>query len=1000
MTQAISSAIPSNLESLLKGAAQRVLRVALGWSLARVFAVVLGVALGMLLLDAVFGFAAWVRIGLDLVFIALLIGSVVYVVRVVRGCRYEPRRAAVLVEQRLGVQGSHLINAVQLSAGPGQAQSPALIQASIDHGDALAKTLEPTRVADTTPFKRAMRNLGVVLAVCLVVFLSAPGIYHAGIPRYLFPTDSHPPYTTLSFEVTITPDRVLFGHEATIHATVTGNNVPNQASVVFLDDDDKPTQRAPMSRARFTGESTAEQSAAQPDQSKFTLTLDRAEQTRRFYIDTPDGRSKVYKLEVLPVPQFDEVSVQYDYPAYTGWTSDNRVLDADGIRVLVGTTATFTITSNVPLGSGELTVTRALKETDSPVELPKTYKLIPRSDDPRLADVAVPIMFNAEFSIVLQAKDGTPSNAPLIGSITPIADAKPDVSITDPPATIVVPENYTVMVKIQAADDVGINGIELTRSINGWGTASVALPIEYLSVDQATAGANYEFELARLGVVPGDVITYFATAYDNRAEPNGENQSADSDVHVIQVISLDEYLEYERTKYRIEDLNDEFDAFVEDLNDLAELRDEILEEMKPLRDKIENGEALTPEDQARLAELQEQLEQFQEQAGKLREKLEARAQMPELYDFEKPYTEMLEQLAEDLAEQEERASELSEAASQLQQNPGNPQQQQNMEQRAQEFEGDQEGENGEQSPFGEQTQKMLQLTKEQLKQLEMVDKIMEQVDRLKAVIEAQRELEQRLASFQNKEELSAAEQLRARELGAEQAQVRGELTDVMRELEAAAKDAEKLLPQMSASAKELVAKIEALAVVRDMKDATRLAEAGEGRASHTAADSAADKLESLLEEAGPSLQPMPGQPMPGQPMIDGPLRLTDEMMQNAMQQMAQARGVPGLSPGQQPGQQPGRNQGPGSGMGQGGGSRAPMAVRGPNARPDDRGRQGRRNGRTGQATADGELDSASESIDAGTSEAREASGGYIAGVPQRYRDEAEAYFRRLADENR
>lgn len=1032
MSQITARSIPTNLDSLLKRAAGRLLRVAAGWSLARALSVVLGAALAMLLLDAAFGFAAWVRIGLDALFVLLALGAAVYVVQVLRRFRYEPQRAAVLVEQRLGVEGSPLINAVHFASSAGPNQSPELVRASIERGDALARTLEPGRVADTAPLKRAVRNLAVVLAVMLIVFISAPGIYSAGIPRYLFPTDPNPAFTTLSFDVTIQPERVLFGHEATIHATVSGSNAPSQASIVFLDDEDRPARRAPMSRAAVGDDQPAER-AALAAQSSFTLTIDRAEQSRRFYVETPSGRSKVYTLEVFPVPQFETVSVHYDYPAYTGWKSDTRALGADGIRVLQGTTATITVTSNIPLKGGELSYWDALDTGEELQPIGKGYRLVPRSDDPRLADVAVPITENGRFAIWLEAEDGTPSNNALEGAIIAVPDAKPDIRIADPPQTIVVPENHTVHVKIKADDDVGITRVMLTRSVNGWGTATIDLPVEPVSVDQAAMQATYAFELERLGVEAGDVITYLATAYDNRAEPNGPNQSADSALHVIQVISTEEYLEYERTKYRIDDLHEEFDDIMKELNELAELREQILEEMKPLLEKLQNGEELSAEDMKKLAELQKKLEEFEAQARELREKLEARAQMPELYEFEKPYTDMLEQLAQDLQQQEQRAAAARQAAAQLQQNPGQPndpqdpqqqnqqnqqnQQQQNNQQQQQqqqnnqqqnqnnqqnphqpsggpsvrrnaqvrfeEFIGEQDGNGNEQSPFGEQMMKQLELTKEQLKQLELADRLMEQLDRLAAIIEAQRELEQRLATFENKEELNAAEQLRATELGGEQSELRRELVETMREMEAAAKDAQKLLPIMSASALEIVQKVEELAIVRDMKDATKLADAGEGRASHTAADSAADKLESLLSKCKNC------KPGPGMGQIDGPLRLTPEQMQQALQQMAQGRGLPGVNPGQ--------NQGPGRGMG-GGGSRAPMAVRGPNARPDQ-GQQGRRNGRTGQASADGETEFNGETIDAGTATAREATGGYITGVPARYRDDAAAYLRRLADEN-
>ena len=1005
MSQLTFTDIPSNLDSLLRRATSRLMRVAMAWSVARALWVLLLVALSMLLLDAALHFAPWVRILLNVLLLLVLLGGLGYIGWVLYAMRHDPRRAAIIVEQRLGIRNSRLINAVQLSAGAGPQQSPALIQAAINDGDKLASELELKNIADTAPLKRAIRNLALVTFTILIVFVSAPGIFHAGIPRYLSPTSYNPPFTTLTFDVTIAPDRVLYGQRATISAAILGGNAPSQASVVFVDEDDQDAERIAMSRTPVSSLSP-EQRATSAEASMFVLTIDKADETRRFYIETPGGQSKLYTLEVFPVPQFVESNVRLVYPAYTGWPSDTHRLDANGIRVLERTDAVITITSNLELGGGTLTFTPAAKETDeetaeqdTPAPTPREFELTVRTDEKNIADVTLPIRSDGEFSITLRAYDGTPSNEPLAGAIDAVPDARPRVIITDPPQTIMVPENHVLNVEIAADDDVGIGKMQLTRSVNGWGSSTLELATEFASEDKSRSSGAYTFDLPALGVSPGDVITYFATAYDNRAEPNGPNQSADSDVHIIQVISIEEYLEYERTKYRIDDINEEFEDFTDQLNELAEMKEQILEEMQPLLDKLKNGEELTPQEQQKLKELQQKLAEFEAKAAELKKQLEERANMPELYEIEKPYTDLLKQLAEDLGKQEQKAREAREALEDLEkqeqqakQNQQDPQQQQaNMPQvrknaavKLEDFANEGEQPGG-QDPFGEEMQQQMELTKDQLKQMEMANRLTGSLDELAAIIEAQRSLEQRLSVFESKEELDAAEQLRARELGAEQEELRKQLEQTKQDMKAAAEEAEELLPKMSASAKEIVQKINDLAVVRDMNDATRLADAGEARTAHTASDSAADKLESLITECQDCKKQ--GQ---GQPQIDGPLKLTPEQRQKMMQQMAQARGVPGTTPGNQPGQ--------GSGYSQGG-SQAPMAVRGPGGRQGE-GQRGRRNGRTDQANAGSADESAGESIDAGTSENREASSGYIVGVPEEYRDEAEAYFRRIADENK
>ncbi len=79
-------------------------------------------------------------------------------------------------------------------------------------------------------------------------------------------------------------------------------------------------------------DSTRAGAAAVSGGTPFELDLERVERSRTFYIDTPQGRSRRYRLDVLPVPLFETVSVQYAYPSYTHWPATEGPLAAQGLR--------------------------------------------------------------------------------------------------------------------------------------------------------------------------------------------------------------------------------------------------------------------------------------------------------------------------------------------------------------------------------------------------------------------------------------------------------------------------------------------------------------------------------------------------------------------------------------------------------------------------------------------------------------------------------------------
>ena len=113
-----------------------------------------------------------------------------------------------------------------------------------------------------------------------------------------------------------------------------------------------------------------------------------------------------------------------------------------------------------------------------------------------------------------------------------------------------------------------------------------------------------------------------------------------------------------------------------------------------------------------------------------------------------------------------------------------------------------------------------------------------------------------------------------------------------------------------------------------------------------------------------------------------------------MKQMAQGRGVPGLGKGKQ--------KGDGSGFS---GSQPRMMVMGPHIPTGTKtdaqsGATGRTDARTAVPLASIGQSAAAETLNPELGSARQNTAGAMSGVPVQYRDQAEAYFRRLAEESR
>ena len=601
------------------------------------------------------------------------------------------------------------------------------------------------------------------------------------------------------------------------------------------------------------------------------------------------------------------------------------------------------------------------------------------------------------------------------GRMTAIADKLPQVAIVEPAPHVVVVEDWTVSTVIEAVDDVGLSKIRIYRSVNGWGPSAADLAFTIRNGNAARS--VYDFNLRELGARAGDVITYYAAAWDNH--PSGK-QFRDSQTFVIQVISQQEYQQYARQQYQMEELIAEFEAIREKLDELKKEREELLEELETLRKELDSTDQPSEEMLERLQKLEKQLQDFSKSAEQLAEQLNERVEQMQLYELEEPYTEMLERLSKQLKQQSHNANVVSQSLSKMRQ-PGGT-----ASAARKEFQQALETLEREAQPFGEQNAEQLDAAELDLELFRMADTLLAPAEQLKLTISPQRQVADRLAKFQHDERLTPDDQARADRLAGEQERLAQELQEVVDRMKQAAEAAKDKLPTMAGDALKICDAISQQDIGQDQKTAAQHARRGAGRSAWEAAESAAKKLESLLSDCPSCDNACEGMCN----SLDGPLKLTKDQVKQCLDQLSQGRGIPGSGmprPGSGGNQgQGGRGQSGGGGVGQSGqvgqpaggqgngsawragqsfpGSQAPVAILGPHAQ---QGMQpasaGGRLGKTGRGSwiplGDEDDPRAAETL---TPESRgfgASSAGNLRGVPASYREAAEAYFKRLAEGN-
>lgn len=941
-----------NLHNLLHATGRRLLASQVVCVLFVSLTSLLLAAFWALVLDAVFGLATVGLIVVDLLLVGLLGFLVAKLLRCLRQNQFDPRRVARRIECQLGLADNRLINAVEFRESADHAGSRALIEDAIERGEKAAAAIEAHDAVDYRPMWRWTGVVCACVTFLILAYVLVPLVFARGIVRYLDPAGNHPPFTLVRFQIDVAPEAIYVGSPATIAVELSGPMIPEQADLVFIDGSD--LQRFPMLRN---------------DVGKFLFYLENASTTRDFFIDTPEGRSELHRLQVVRIPRLEAVNVTYQFPEYTAWTFTRHALESRSMRALIGSKVEIVASSNVPLRSGLVELLSVDGET-----VVNSVPLTPSLQKNQTVTGGFVLTQSGRYRLSLTGVDGVAGLESLEGKVVAVPDRAPLIDIVEPEPQLVVVEGWQVPVVMRATDDVKIDQIVLNMSVNGWTTGGKTLLPD--SSDGRVSHASWEFDLAELGARAGDVISYYASAYDNHPP---DRQFTDTGTYWIQVISLQEYEDLARRNYRADDLEKEINELRKKLDSLQQRRKELLAEIDELRQAMARGDWDTVGSQ-RWNELTNELKQFEGELQRLTKDLGERSEQQQLYDFEQPYTEMLKDVGGQLDAQSQAVQQLRNAMEQFTKDRNKAGAKSELEQALKDL-------YDEQPLLEDETQKQIELSAEMLEMFQLVDRMMAATEQIREVIHQQREIADRMQGFLYQDELTTGVQHRLDQLAKQQELLREELEQASEQLRPVAEQAAEKLPKTSGDAMRLWNAIQEKGILADQDTAAEMARSGICQAALDAAELAAQKLESLLSDC---CNP---EGVAGEMPLDPGLGLSKDQMRNSLNQLSQGRQLPRLQRGVQSGQQ-GRGAA---------GSLSRMTVRGPHHEPQGDG--GGPGGFAGaQAKGKGYQGGSSSSIPAAESitsdqhSSQHHAAGHLRGVPVVYRDHAEAYFRRLAEE--
>lgn len=826
-----------------------------GSLLLRAVKYVCAAVLASFILDVIFHLAAGWRAGLLTALIAGVAGLGIFAWRLAYVRRNRIEHIARFLETRDPALGSRLINLIQLKE---QARDNSLApltrelaQQAAENYAAELRELPLEARARTEEVRRQLKRAAWVLLGFAAVLALGFRVTLTEIARFADPFGDHPPYSFTHLEI-VQPGaagtNVLYGKGLIVKVKASGH----QPKDVFLTSFPAGHPEQAFTLAMFDEGGTG-----------FNQLLDNVRTGLVVVAHTRDhaSESKQVRIGVVLTPQLERVTLRITPPYYTGLKPAEKLYDFKGVQALEGSELKFRLQSNRPLREGWLEITAG----DQP---PQRIVLKKSAENEVAGSFLATESGRLRFGVVDVA--GLPSQGDTESALTVTHDLPPEIHITNPEHDAFAAMDFKLQAQIEASDDYGLREIRLHRGLNGVYSAPKVFRYDTVVLDSRV---TEDFNFARLGVQPGDVISIFAEAVDNAPQPH----LARSQIVRLQVISVEEYNNYLReqtdladTEAKYNELNDDLQALIEKQKELGEAAQKLSRQLAQADPK--QRAALAQQLDSLIAQQNELNQQLNQQAGRM----DNFVRQNPLYDVEKDLQEMLHQQAGNIRLSTQDNDATARDVARRSSPPGGARQ------LSPEMLNDFKKASDEQlarlgSVHDDAGQQMIQ----KLEDLSQMQELLKDFNLFEALYRAQQDLAQQVQAYNRPGQLSREDQLALKDLAATEKKVADALDQLPDKLRADAAAAEKLFPKAARSGRDLADQIGERRMEPLAEQATGQMLAGAGEPSFQLAERLRGEMEKLFGECS-------GGNCPSTDELDTYLRLQRMNPGNNFAQMARS----------------------------------------------------------------------------------------------------------------
>ncbi|MGD2121695.1 MAG: hypothetical protein PVJ76_08120, partial [Gemmatimonadota bacterium] len=415
--------------------------------------------------------------------------------------RVSDDQVALYLEEREPSLEAAILGAIQVETGVVNQASPALLERLVERAVDKAREVDYGRRIDRRGLYQGSAVLSLLtLALLLFAFFGPTGIRY-GMTALVLPTTEAAEVSPYSIAVSPGDITVARGSDQVVTAELVGFE-SDDVSAFTRGNGGDPFNRISMLPA---------------DSGKFEVFLLNMAEETEYFVEANGVRSPTYVIEVEDLPYVEAMSHTYHFPSYTG-LSPREVEEGGDIAAIVGTRVEMSIRPTMQTPGGQL------------VTADSVFGELSLEPDGTLVGELV-VSKDGTYRIELARVDGRMVAASPEFTIDVLDDLAPSVVISDPGRDSQASAIEEVFIEAKADDDYGVRELRLVYSVNGEPEDTVFLfqgggsPLSEVSVGHTLFLEEWELE-------DGDVISYYASALDNR---NGRPEEALSDIYFITV---------------------------------------------------------------------------------------------------------------------------------------------------------------------------------------------------------------------------------------------------------------------------------------------------------------------------------------------------------------------------------------------------------------------------------------------------------------------------------